>query len=176
MTAASHSPQRAYRIAAYAVCWAFGFALAAVNPGAASDANAGADRSGTESCVSSAVEAQRSPGDCLAKLHAPCLAFPPNSKALATLCFVNTRKSWDTRIKERLDAIAKTAEPKVASIANIESRYDLLSNLLQCDRLDELSALYQTADEDRLLQKKRCEAAAAGLTYIRLLVRSETLK
>lgn len=176
MAAASLSSPRAYPIAAYLVCWAIGFAFAAVNPGAASDANAGADLSGTESCVSSAAEAQRSPGDCLAELHAPCLSFPPGSKALATLCFVNTRKSWDTRLKKRLGAIAKTADPKVASIANIESRYDLLSNLLQCDRLDELSALFQTAEEDRLLQKKRCEAAAAGLTYIRLLVRSENSK
>ncbi|WP_346897322.1 hypothetical protein [uncultured Roseibium sp.] len=176
MAAASLTSPRAYRIAAYVVCWAFGFALVAVTPGAASDAKAGADLSGTESCVSSAIEAQRSPGDCLTELHTPCMAFSPSSKAQATLCFVNTRKSWDARIKERLDAIAKTAPPKVASIAKIESRYDLLSNLLQCDRLDELSALYQTAEEDRLLQKKRCEAAAAGLTYIRLLVRSETLK
>ncbi|MBD1545371.1 hypothetical protein [Roseibium aggregatum] len=176
MAAASLSSPRAYRIAACVICWAFGFALVAANPGAASDANAGADLSGTESCVSTAVEAQRPPGDCLMELHAPCMAFPPNSKALATLCFVNTRKNWDARIKERLSTIAKTAAPRIASIANIESRYDLLSNLLQCDRLDELSALYQTADEDRLLQKKRCEAAAAGLAYIRLLVRSETLK
>ncbi len=78
------------------------------------------------------------------ELHAPCMSFPPSSKALATLCFVNMRKGWDARITERLD---------------------------------ELSALYhQTAKEDRRLQKKRCEAAAAALTYIRLFVRSETLK
>ena len=132
----------------------------------------GADLSGAESCVAAALAAGSSPADCLGQMHAPCLAFPQNATAQATLCFVETRKDWDTRTKAALEAMAAQPDPMIGRIAAIESRYELLTNLLQCDRLDELSALYAHPDEARLLQKTRCEAAAAGLTYIRLLVRA----
>lgn len=130
----------------------------------------GADLSQTESCVAAALKANSSPADCLATLHAPCLNFPASASPQSALCFVETRKSWDQRIKDRLEKLAD--DPAVAAVASIESRYDLMANLLQCDRLDELSALYKMDEDQRLLQKTRCEAAAAGLAYIRLLVRA----
>ena len=147
--------------AVIAMCWTAATATAA-----------GADLSGADLCISNAVSSAQNPADCLTALHAPCLAFPASSTPQATLCFHETAQQWDGLIRGKLADLKAAGDPEIVAVAAIESRYDLLSNQLQCDRLDELSALYKQPDDARLLQKTRCEAAAAGLTYIRLMLRS----
>jgi hypothetical protein len=61
----------------------------------------------------------------------------------------------------------------IATIAAIEVKYDLLTALLMCDRMEELQlAVGQIAEEDLLLGVAQCKAQAAASSYVRLFARA----
>jgi hypothetical protein len=67
-----------------------------------------------------------------------------------------------------------TAEPGIAHVARIETKYDLLTNLLQCDRLKELSlAVSQMGDDAVAVQDARCQATVSALSFMRLYLRGK---
>jgi len=123
-----------------------------------------------------APETQTDPALCATAAQKDCLAFPETAPSAAAECFLNAKAEWDGLIAGRMKAIAETAPERVAAIARIEVKYDLLANLLHCDRLEELARLGDTDDEHLLRQRTQCEATAAGLSYLKLLRRSEGLE
>ena len=73
--------------------------------------------------------------------------------------------------------ISAIADDRIAAIAGIELKYDLITARTQCDRMEELAlaASGQPAETIRR-QKSRCEAGAAGLAYLRLKLRARSLQ
>jgi hypothetical protein len=108
------------------------------------------------------------PGQCVTEAHGPCLAFPAEAPSAAASCFLQAKAEWGALIADRMARLGED----VAEVARIEVTYDLLANLLQCDRLEELARL--SAPDTELLRRQRaqCEATASGLTYLRLLRRA----
>ncbi|EBA05770.1 hypothetical protein [Sagittula stellata] len=129
------------------------------------------DTEAVAGCVAEARARDASPDICIGPTLAGCGSLPADAPALATLCYDAARLRLSEAAAERLTRLDGTAPEPVALRARIETKYDLLSGLLQCDRLEELGRLADTPAEALALQKTRCEATASGLAYIRLLWR-----
>ena len=124
-----------------------------------------------------ASEAREDPALCVAAAHAECRAFPDTAPSAAAECFLAARTDWGTLIAAQMERVAAKASERVAQVARIEVKYDLLANLLQCDRMEELArAASNDSGETIQRQKARCAAAAAGLAYLRLKYRALGLK
>lgn len=141
-----------------------GFALADVNGDA------------VRACVAEQTIAGLSAAECVNRAQRGCFEFPPESTAAATLCFVEAKNDWSALIAARLDAIGEAAPPQIRDIAGIEVKYDLMTQLIQCDRMNELSLVTEDPSDRLVVQKARCEATAAGLTFVKLLIQSRTLE
>ena len=126
-----------------------------------------------QACFDDAIATQSNPAPCVEAEQVACMGGAIETPAVATLCFMDAQSQWSAAIGAQIETIVTEAPPTIAAIARIETRYDLLSNLLQCDRMEELAlvASDQTGEEI-LLQKTRCSATASGLTYMRLYLRS----
>ncbi len=122
-------------------------------------------------CIENARSLGTSPMTCVDNAHVPCLEIPAETPNVATLCFKEAQDTWSGAMTTALEVI-KDNLPDIAPIASIEVKYDLLSGLLQCDRMAELAALQNAEDEKILLQKTRCSATASGLAYVRLVWRA----
>ncbi len=66
----------------------------------------------------------------------------------------------------RLDQVASD---DIRAIAGIEVKYDLMANLLQCDRLRALRLLRGDPDATALAQDAACAANATGRAYAKRL-------
>ncbi|MBP0481674.1 hypothetical protein [Sagittula salina] len=122
-------------------------------------------------CVQTARNANSDPKACLATAHAPCGTISAEAPAAVTLCFSEAKDSWTRATAARLGLLDTEAPEPVALRARIEAKYDLLSGLLQCDRLADLGRLTEIEASLLQMEKTRCEATASGLAYIRLLWR-----
>lgn len=129
-----------------------------------------------ETCLVKAIAAAGNPAECVMKVHSPCLAYSQAAAPQASLCFAEMRMGWDAKLKGLLETISGSNDVRRAASTRIESKYELLTNLLNCDRLDELAELYAQPETERLLQKTRCEATASAVTFIRLFVGLEAEK
>ncbi|MGP6087990.1 hypothetical protein [Antarctobacter jejuensis] len=129
------------------------------------------DLGAVHACVTTAADEGNSPQACVDQAHAPCLSLPGDTRNVTSLCFNALRDGWSTAIAGRMASLRQDAPQRVATLAAIELKYDLLAALVQCDRLEEIEQLRETASEEILLQKSRCTATASGLAYVRLLWR-----
>ena len=65
--------------------------------------------------------------------------------------------------------VQSTGPEDLAVVAGIETKYDILSGLMQCDRMKELAqAMSEDTPEAVQRQYAQCSATAAGLAYARL--------
>lgn len=129
----------------------------------------------TDACILERFETGAAPTDCIDAAHAACLSSSTEAHSVAALCFRDAQSRWNEGIKARLEAFTATASEEIAAIAAIEVKYDVLSGLLQCDRMQDLSlAVSQMTPEAILRQKSQCDATALGLAYARLLWRART--
>ena len=140
-------------------------------PTSGTTTNEAPDITATKACVDNARTLGTSPNGCLAEAHAQCHRISAETPALVTLCFTTARETWTKATAEQLATLDANAPEALAARARIEAKYDLLSGLLQCDRVEELGRLSEVDPETLLLEKTRCEATASGLSYIRLLWR-----
>lgn len=145
-------------------------ALAALIAGPA-HAGAELDPDSVQACVATASEAGQSPLGCVDQAHAPCVGLPGDMPNVTSLCFNELRNGWSTAIASRMEKLSQEAPDRIAALAGIELKYDLLAALVQCDRLEEIEQLRETPAEEVVLQKSRCAATASGLAYVRLLWR-----
>ncbi|WGW05708.1 hypothetical protein [Tropicibacter oceani] len=141
----------------------------------ASPASAEVDLTSVDACIAQARSDGQPPTACIDAAHAACQAEPGDSHMVAALCYAQAREIWGNGIRDRMSAITATAPEKLAAIAGIEVKYDLIANLTQCDRIEELSRLGDATGEEIQRQKARCEATASGLAYLRLVWRSADL-
>ncbi|WP_417241338.1 hypothetical protein [Celeribacter sp.] len=137
---------------------------------------AGTTIADVDACMDTAAENGTLPTACVDNAHKECLEFPEDMQASAALCFTQAREMWTDGISAKLDDITATAPPQIAKIAGIEVKYDLLSALVQCDRMEELNGLREEATAEEILrQKTACTATASGLAYTKLAWRSRQL-
>lgn len=143
--------------------------------GLALPARAEVDLATVDACVADSIASERMPTACVDAALAECIATPDEAPALATLCFTTARAAFSDGISAQMDRIRASADDKIAAIAGIEVKYDLLASLVQCDRMEELALLTDRPGEEIARQKIRCAATASGLAYIRLIWRAKDL-
>lgn len=138
-------------------------------PGAADAARL--DLPTINACVATAADLGKSPNGCVDTAQVPCLRVNTDTPAVAALCFEESRAEWAAAISARMTEISDRAPERISALAGIEVKYDLLSALVQCDRMEELALLREITPQEIQLQKTHCTAYASGLAYIRLLWR-----
>ena len=127
-------------------------------------------------CLETQIEANQPAAACVQAQHDFCFGFDPDVEpASATLCFVEAKEVWSGGIRAQLEAVEALGDEDIAAVAGIEVKYDLLANLLQCDRMHDLARLTDTPAEALTLQKARCEATSAGLVLTKLTLQSRSL-
>lgn len=135
------------------------------------------DVAAAKACITDRIDTGENPALCIDEAHATCQATPADSPAVAILCFRNAKADWDGAIAAEMDRIRNRADDRIAAIAAIELKYDLIASLTQCSRMEELAQVgTDTPAETIQRQKARCEASAAGLTYLRALLRGRSIK
>ncbi len=127
------------------------------------------DMDPVHACVDSAIDLGNSPLGCVDHTHAPCPSLPNDSRNVTSQCFSTLRDGWSATFAGRMDPLRIGAPDRITALAGIELKYDLLASPVQCDRLEEIEQLRETAAKDILLQKSRCTATASGHAYVRLL-------
>ncbi len=129
-----------------------------------------------DACVAERIGAQQPPAPCVDSAQSACTLAQAEAPSAAALCYVEARRVWSDGISATMELLRRSATEQIAAIAGIEVKYDILANLLQCDRLEELALLAgQHSEEVIRLNKTRCEATASGLVYTRLKWRARGL-
>ncbi|MXN64240.1 hypothetical protein GR183_04940 [Stappia sp. GBMRC 2046] len=126
-------------------------------------------------CVITQSKAGAPAAECVSRFQANCLQYEEGSSA-GIACFIDAKAKWGEMIKERMDEIKASAPDEIGQIAGIEVKYDLQQNLLQCDRLRELTLVRHDPDKKTRHSNARCEATAVGLAYVKLLLQSNATK
>tara|TARA_R110002096_G_scaffold201392_6_gene385895 strand:+ start:905 stop:1429 length:525 start_codon:yes stop_codon:yes gene_type:complete len=137
---------------------------------------AGVDISGFNACIDAAQKDGTNPGPCIDTAQVACLDNARETPAVATLCYTEARKVWSGALSGTIAEMTRSADEKVAAVARIETKYNLLTNLMACDRVEELSrAVSAMPGEAIALQTARCQATASAATYMYLYLREKTL-
>ncbi|SMX51136.1 hypothetical protein [Actibacterium lipolyticum] len=138
-----------------------------------SGASAQVDIADAEACFAKAVTDNTNPAPCIDAAQSLCMIDAQETPAVATLCFNNAKDSWSGALGSRIQSFVADADETLAAVAQIETKYDLLSSLIQCDRIEELSiAASDIPGEEIAMQKSRCQSTASGLAYMRLFLRA----
>lgn len=129
--------------------------------------------------VAACIDRPRTEGgvavDCVAEAMTTCRVIPPEAPALASQCYRTARAEWSQGITSRMAGLRSSAPETIAAIAAIEVKYDLLSGLMQCDRMRDLALLGDAPEETIQREADRCAADAAGRAYVRLIWRARDL-
>lgn len=126
-----------------------------------------------QACIDAQIAADAPVAECVNEAQADCLQYPLDAAPdAATKCFLDQKETWGAAIAARMGEIKATADEGVVAVAGIEVKYDLMSNLLQCDRIEELTLLRRDPDAQTRAQDARCESTATGLAFIKLLLQS----
>ena len=129
-----------------------------------------------EACFAQALADKTDPATCIDAEQAACMTGAQETPAVATLCFSQAQASWSGAVAARMQAVQSGAGETLATIVRIETKYDLLSALIQCDRVEELSlAASDLPGAAIAVQKARCQATASGLTYLWLHLRARDI-
>lgn len=140
-------------------------------------AQADVDLATADTCLTDHLSRNQNPSACIDQAHQRCLTTPETMTASAVLCFGQAREAWNIGIAANMDNITQNADARIAAIAAVELKYDLLANLMQCDRMEELAKLGAVATGDQIArQRAQCEASAAGLVYLRVKMRAQSLQ
>lgn len=129
-----------------------------------------------DQCLTGAFDAQTNPNSCVDLAHAECGGMPEDMHAASALCFTKTQEVWNAAIAEQMEGIRARGDDQLSAVAGIETKYDVLSALLQCDRMEELNRLTDQSAELVARQKAGCVSTASGLAYVRLNWRARSLQ
>ncbi|MCV2875023.1 hypothetical protein OE810_02010 [Rhodobacteraceae bacterium XHP0102] len=152
---------------------AFGIWLITTAPVAAQDAKLTLDMCLSDR-ISGRIETEAQLLDCVAEALAPCQAEPDDMHAVATLCFRNSRSAFDAGISAAMTRLRAGQDNALITLLSIETKYDMLSGLLQCDRMEELALALSNIGPDAIArQKAQCQATTSALVLARLTLRSE---
>ncbi|PWL34134.1 MAG: hypothetical protein DCO97_15980 [Marivita sp. XM-24bin2] len=143
----------------------------------ASPVAAEVDLIATNTCLADRLAEGQNPSSCVDQAHQRCLTTPDDMTAAAVLCFSQARETWRIGITAEMERITETADDRIAAIAGVELKYDLLANLMQCDRMEELAKVGSDATGDQISrQRAQCDASASGLAYLRVRLRAESMQ
>lgn len=151
---------------------AAGIAFASLAMAGAASAEDFAD---PKACISQQIAAGAPVAECVNEVHTTCFAYEEASLA-ATNCLRLAKDYWGSLIAGRMEQIRAAAPEEISAIAGIEVKYDLRANLMQCDRMEELTLVQREADEETLFTRTRCEATAVGLAYVKLVLQSQGIE
>ncbi|WP_218588655.1 hypothetical protein [Marivita hallyeonensis] len=142
-----------------------------------SSASADVNLVAADACLAARLVQQQNPASCVDEAHQRCLTTPDDMTASAVLCYNQAREAWRIGISAEMERIAETADDRIAAIAGVELKYDLLANLMQCDRMEELAKVGSEATGNQIArQRAQCEASASGLAYLRVKMRAQSLR
>lgn len=128
-----------------------------------------------DACFSNAVATQTDPASCIDAAHDVCMVDSGETPAVATLCLAQAQAAWSGALASQIQSTLADVDERIAAVARIELKYDLLASLIQCDRLEELSKVASDLTGPEIaMQTMRCQSAASGLTYMRLFLRDQT--
>lgn len=127
-------------------------------------------------CITKAAEDGTNPNLCVDQAHTDCGAIAEDMHTVATLCFTEAQQVWGDAISTKLAEVQAKTDENIGAVAAIETKYDVLSALVQCDRMEELSRLTESTADLVQRQKAGCQSTASGLAYVRLFWRSRALK
>lgn len=159
-------------LARSAVC---ALALALPQIAAAQGAAPKDSRTDPRACVEAQAEKGAPVAECVNAAQVQCLEFQDASPA-ATECFIAFKESWGEMISARMQEIEAAAPAQITALAKIELKYDMMQNLLQCDRIEELAMLTRPDEAALVWQRARCEATATGLAFIKLVLQSRGIE
>lgn len=127
------------------------------------------DLEGVQACFEAARANEADPAQCINAAQDTCLDNAQDTPAVSALCFHQARDVWSDGLSGIFTDIVPTMNETDAAVLQIETKYALLGNLLQCDRIEELSlAASDLTIEEIALQSARCQASATAATYLRL--------
>lgn len=149
---------------------ALGMAFAA-NPAAAEEQ----EFTGAQACLDARIAANEPLADCVKEVQARCLSYDAPSMTGAD-CYRQAKDHWGGLIADRMEKIRNVASEELSAIAAIEVKYDLQGNLMQCDRMEELSLVQKDPDEETVYTRMRCEATAVGLAFAKLYFQSQRIE
>lgn len=133
---------------------------------------AAVDLSAAQACFIAKTE----PTTCIDAAQADCMASLSEAPSAATVCFRAAQEVWSEGIGAQINVIASQPDETLTAVARIETKYDLLTNMLQCDKIEDLSkAASDLTGEMIAAQKAACQSTASGLSYMRLMLRSRSL-
>jgi len=160
--------------------WAMALILAGWAGGAEADplADPEADpvADALRACVIERGEAAASPAPCIETALAPCRRETRETHAVAILCYRETQAAFDLRTAAIVREIRETASEEAATLIAIETKYEILAGLLQCDRIEELAqALSDETAEAVARRKADCTAATSAAAFAALLIRAGAL-
>lgn len=132
-------------------------------------------------CLEAQIAANAPALACVQAEQSECSNYQAEkAPAAATLCLVKANDIWSEAIRTTLadirTKVQDTDQAQIADIAEIEVKYDVLSGLLQCDRVQELALLGDTSSERINVQKSTCTATTMGLSYAKLRLQSRGLR
>lgn len=127
-----------------------------------------------QACLDARIAANEPVAECVTEAQALCLSFEAPSMAGAD-CYRRAKDHWGDLISQRMERIRAAASEELSAIAAIEVKYDLKGNLMQCDRMEELSLVQKDPDEETVYTRLRCEATAVGLAYAKLYYQSQRI-
>lgn len=146
-------------------------------PGTAPGATAGRapDAEAVAACVADQASANAPAAECVNRAQQACLQYPREAADAATQCFREMKDGWGAAIAGRMDSLKAEAPEQIAAIAGIEVKYDLMTNLLQCDRMSALMRLRDEAEPaaEARARVARCESTATGLAFVKLVLQSQ---
>ena len=127
-------------------------------------------------CVAAQIAANAPVADCVNDAHATCLDYVSQAPVAAVQCFRQAKTDWAKLLSEQIAGLRTLMEEEPWTILEINARYDLMGNLVQCDRMIELMTLRTQDGEVIELQKARCQATASGLAYMKLALQTQAEK
>ncbi len=130
---------------------------------------------GAQACLDARIAANEPIADCVKEAQASCLSFDAPSLA-GTDCYRRAKDQWGELIAQRMEQIRASASEELSAIAAIEVKYDLRGNLMQCDRMEELSLVQKDPDDGTVYVRMRCEATAVGMAYAKLHYQSQQIR
>ncbi|MDX1779934.1 MAG: hypothetical protein R3256_01320 [Thalassovita sp.] len=128
-----------------------------------------------QGCLDARISANEPVAECVKQVQSLCLSYDAPSMAGAD-CYRRAKDHWGGLISERMQRIRETASEQLSTIAAIEVKYDLKGNLMQCDRMEELSLVQKDPDDGTVYIRLRCEATAVGMAFAKLYYQSQQIK
>ena len=128
-----------------------------------------------QACLDARIGANEPVAECIKQVQSLCMSYDAPSMAGAD-CYRRAKDHWGNLISERMESIRATASEELSTIAAIEVKYDLKGNLMQCDRMEELSLVQKDPDDGTVYIRLRCEATAVGMAFAKLYYQSQQIK